>query len=287
MTLFKGIFTALITPFYDDGSLNYDGLLQNMLDQLDAGVHGLILFGSTGEAESLTSSEVSFISKETVKEFKGKVPLIFGTTHCNTEVAIDHAREAEMNGADGLLIAPPYYMKPTQEGIYRHYKAIAEATTLPIILYNNPSRCGVSINSETVQRLSSIPNFAAVKECSGRVDKLTQQPLPVLTGDDPFLLPALSLGCPGIVSILSNLFPHTFVEIYHLCQENDFHAARKLYEEIALFISALSLETNPIIIKKLMEIHGKPSGAPRLPLTPPSPKTEQLLVEYAKKPILC
>lgn len=283
--MLKGIITAVITPFHEDGSLNFDGLLQNMLDQVDAGIHGLVLFGSTGEGELLTHEERDFISKEVVTAFKGKVPLIFGATHCSTQVALEHAREAEANGADALLIAAPYYVRPTQEGIYRHFKTIAEAVSIPIILYDNPARCGVTFEHETLQRLS--PFCAAIKQCSGKVEKLFNQPMPVFVGDDPFLLPGLALGCCGLISTIGNLFPHTLVEIYNLCQENDFHSARKLYEEIAHFISTLSFEPNPIVIKKLMQIHGKPSGPPRLPLTPACPKTEQLLVEHAQKPILC
>lgn len=254
---------------------------------MDAGIHGLLLFGSTGEAESLTAEEIDFISKEAVTEFKGKVPLIFGTTHCNTKTAVEHAREAEANGADALLIAPPYYLKPNQEGIYRHFKMIAESVRLPILLYDNPSRTGVAFESDTLQRLQAYPNFIGIKQCSGKMEKFTGQPMPVFAGDDLYLLPSLSLGCMGLISVLSNVFPHTLVEIYHLCEENNFHGARKLYEEIAPMVSALALETNPIVIKKMMQIQGKPSGPPRLPLTSASLKTEQLLVEYAQKPILC
>lgn len=284
---FEGLFTALITPFKEDGSVDVAGFLQNISEQIDAGVHGLLLFGSTGEGASLLPAEIDLLGREAVKEFKGTIPLIFGASHCNLHMALHNTAQAEKLGADGVILTPPYYLKPTQEGIYRFYQQIARSTSLPLILYNNPSRCGVSLEKETVHRLKEIPTIVAVKESANHVDAFSRSPLPVLIGDDTLFLPGLALGACGLVSVLSNLYPHTFAEIYTLAQENNFHSARKLYLELEPSVALLSLESNPIVIKKMMQIHGKASGSPRLPLTPATPKTESLLIEYAQKPILC
>lgn len=287
MILYEGVFTALITPFKNDGSLNVDGFLQNIQDQADAHVHGLILFGSTGEGSNLLPEEIEILGKAAVDAFKGKIPLIFGASHCSTKQSVANSLQAEKLGADGIILTPPYYLKPTQEGIYQHYKAVADSVALPVFLYNHPFRTNVHIETQTVQRLTEIPNIAAIKECSNQLEPLMDQTLPVFIGDDKFFLPGMSLGAVGIISALSNLFPHKMVEIFTLCMENDFFAARKIFAELNPFVNALNLETNPIVIKKLMEMYGKPSGSPRLPLTPATAKTEELLRSYGKKPLLC
>lgn len=283
MINFKGIYTALITPFQEDNSVDIEGLLVNIQEQIDAGVHGLVLFGSTGESMTLDEEEFIEIGERVVEYVNQRVPLIFGTTHSSTKEAIERAELAQALGADAILVAPPPYNKPTQEGLYQHFRAIADSVAIPMILYNHPFRTSTSI-SEEVQRKLKCP---AMKDSSGKLEAFLDPIQPILAGDDLFFLPAMSLGCSCLVSVLSNVFPKTFVAIFNHCQNNDFDWARELFQELAPFVSALSLESNPIVVKKLMQLYDKPSGLPRLPLTEASPQTEGLLRTYAKKPQLC
>ncbi len=281
---FEGLFTALITPFLEEGTLDEEGLRQLIRRQIRAGVDGILLLGTTGEAATLSDAEQARIIHIGVEERRGHTLLIVGTGSNSTSVAIEKTRRAQALGADAALVIAPYYNKPTQEGLYLHYQAIASSTDLPLIVYNAPGRTGVNIETATLCRIATLPSVVAIKECSGNFnqasDLLSSLVLPLLSGDDPLALPLIALGCSGLISVASNLFPEQLVSLVAAARAGQFETARALHQELHPFFRLCFIETNPIPIKHALNLADLPAGPCRLPLSPLKAEHQELLQNY-------
>lgn len=277
----QGTYTALITPF-QDGDLDEQGLRENIWFQIEEGIDGVLVLGSTGEGELLTESERHRVIQIVSEETKGKILL---WVHCGgpaTDYAIKKTQEAQKLGADGVLIVAPYYVLPTQEGVYRYFEKIARNTSLPIMIYNHPKRVGESIEVETLKRLSQLSNVIGIKDASGDVGYVGEvlHSIPhftVMSGDDISTLPYLSLGAKGVFSVVSNLMPRKVCELVNKPTVTHYH-------DLFPFFQFSQCETNPIPIKAMMNLVGMPAGECRLPLTPLNQehrkKMEDLLLAY-------
>jgi 4-hydroxy-tetrahydrodipicolinate synthase len=277
-TEFKGCGTAMVTPFRKDLSLDEDALRRLIRRQIAAGINFLVPCGTTGESPTLSQEEHLRVVAITIEEAKGKVPVLAGAGGYNTHHAVVMAIEVERLGADGILSVTPYYNKPTQEGLYQHFKAIASATSLPIILYNVPPRTNVNIDPPTLRRLAEIDNIIGVKEASGNIAQMTQviQQVPeqfiVLSGDDALTLPLLAMGGRGLISVTSNEIPAEMTRLVQLCLAGEFATARALQRKLLSLIEVNFIETNPGPVKAAMAEMGLLEAAWRLPLVPPRPE---------------
>jgi len=274
-TPFTGVGTALITPFTRDGSLDEPAVKRLARRQIDAGVHFLSPCGTTGEAPTLTHRDKLRVVELVLEEARGRVPVLAGAGGYDTREVIELARDMERVGADGLLSVTPYYNKPTQEGLYQHYKAIAEAVSKPIVLYNVPSRTSVNISVETTVRLSEVPNIAGIKAAADVVQmseiiSAAREDFIVLSGDDPMTVAAMAVGARGVVSVASNEAPAEMTQIVELCEKGDFAAARKLHHWLLPLLQVNFVETNPIPCKAAMAAMGLIEENYRLPMVPPS-----------------
>lgn len=282
----NGVYTAIITPFKSNGSYDEEGFKELLEKQVDAGVQGVVVLGTTGEEPTLDAEEKKRIIQFARNHIKPPIQLIVGTGSNCTASCIENTRLAEELGADGALVVAPYYNKPTQEGLFLHYKAITEATKLPIIIYNIAGRTGVNIQTSTLKRLVTTPSIVGVKEASGSIPQMMdviemrdhERPdFKVLSGDDNLTLPLMAIGGDGIISVVSNLVPELIVKLYSLCAKRDFEEARQLHYQLLPLFKGAFIETNPIPIKTLMHFSGLPSGPCRLPLSPPLPENEKSL----------
>ena len=280
---FSGAFTALITPFRR-GALDEEALKGLVRLQVRAGISGLVPCGSTGEAATLSASEKERIIRLVVAEAAGRVPVVAGVGTNDTKRAAEAARSAADWGADALLVLAPYYNKPTQGGLFLHFKAVADAVKLPIVVYNIPGRTGVNIQPATLARIAAdCENVLAVKEASGSLDQaseilaLTKGRLQILSGDDSLTLPMLSVGACGVISVLSNILPKETSELCRAALTGDYAKARKLHLKLFPLIKALFVETNPIPVKAAAHAAGLCANELRLPLTPISPEGWQTL----------
>jgi 4-hydroxy-tetrahydrodipicolinate synthase len=273
---FTGCGTALVTPFTRSGALDEAGVRRLARRQIDAGIHFLVPCGTTGETPTLTAAERVRVVELVVDEAKGKVPVLAGAGGYNTHEVIESALEMARAGADGILSVAPYYNKPTQEGLFQHYQAIASAVPLPIIIYNVPGRTGCNVDVKTVARLTEIANIAGVKEASGNVTQMCELcgALPdrflVLSGDDALTLPVMSIGGRGIVSVVSNEMPAEMVRMVELAEAGDFTGARKLHQELLPLMQVNFVESSPIPVKSAMAMMGLLEEVYRLPLVAPS-----------------
>jgi 4-hydroxy-tetrahydrodipicolinate synthase len=277
---FVGCGTALVTPFRKDLSLDDETMRRLVRRQIAAGINFLVPCGTTGESPTLTHEEHLRVVAITLEEAKGKVPVLAGAGGYDTRHVIEMAREAEKMGADGILSVTPYYNKPTQEGLYHHFKAIAAATSLPIILYNVPPRTNVNIDPPTLRRLAEIENIIGVKEASGNISQMTQvmQQVPeefvVLSGDDALTLPLAAMGGRGIISVASNVIPAEMTQLAQLCLAGNFAEARAMQRKWLPLMEVNFIETNPTPVKAAMAEMGLLEPVFRLPLVPP--RTENL-----------
>jgi 4-hydroxy-tetrahydrodipicolinate synthase len=278
--MFSGCGTALVTPFQKDFSLDEEALRRLVRRQIDAGINFLVPCGTTGESPTLSSAEQRRVVEITLEEARPrKVPVLAGAGGNHTAHIIDMAREFQAMGADGILSVAPYYNKPTQEGLYQHYKAIASAISLPIILYNIPGRTGVNIEPATVARLAEIDNILGVKEASGNISQmavvldLVPSKFLVLSGDDAITLPLLALGGKGLVSVSSNEIPAEMTQLVELALQNDFSAAREVHRRYFRLMEANFIETNPGPVKAAMALLGLLQPVFRLPLVAPKPES--------------
>jgi len=275
-TPFTGVGTALITPFTRDGSLDEPAVKRLARRQIDAGVHFLSPCGTTGEAPTLSHRDKLRVVELVLEEAGGKVPVLAGAGGYDTREVVELARDLERVGADGLLSVAPYYNKPTQEGLYQHFKAIAESTPLPIMLYNVPGRTGVNMAVETTLRLSEIRNIVAIKEASANVVQMSEiiagarEDFMLLSGDDPLTVAVMAIGGRGVVSVASNEAPAEMAQIVELCEKGDYAAARKLHHWLLPLILVNFVETNPIPCKAAMAAMGLLEENYRLPMVPPS-----------------
>jgi 4-hydroxy-tetrahydrodipicolinate synthase len=279
-TPFSGVGTALVTPFTRDGSLDEAAIRRLTRRQIDAGIHFLSPCGTTGEAPTLTHREKLRVVEIVLDEAAGRVPVLAGAGGYDTREVIELARDMERLGASGLLSVTPYYNKPTQEGLYQHFRAVADATSLPIVLYNVPGRTGVNMDVQTVVRLSGHPHIVAVKEASANVVQMcdivanTPDDFMLLSGDDPLIVAVMGIGGRGIICVTSNQAPAECVQIVELCERGDFAAARKLYNWLLPLIQVNFVESNPIPCKAGMAMMGLLEESYRLPLVPPSDATK-------------
>ena len=273
--MFSGAFTALITPF-KNGEVDVEALEGLVEFQIRQGIDGLVPCGTTGETPALSESEDRLVVETVVRVAEGRVPVVAGTGSNSTDMAIKYTKMAEKAGADGSLQVAPYYNKPTQEGLFRHFAAIAENTSLPLILYNIPGRTSVTISPETMARLAEIPNIVGVKDSTlsmnmiSDVKHLCGEDFDVLSGDDPMTLPLMSLGGTGVISVASNVAPAAVSEMVGALNSGDFERGRELHYELLPLFRALFVETNPIPVKAAASLLGLCSDEMRLPLVPMS-----------------
>ena len=272
MAIFTGAGVALVTPFHEDGSVNFDKLDELIDYHCENGTDSLIICGTTGESSTLSEEEHMRCIKFAVERAKHRLPVIAGTGSNATYTTIDMSKEAVEDGVDGLLIVTPYYNKASQTGLIQHYTYIADRVELPILLYNVPSRTGVSFTAETYQLLSQHPNINGVKEASGNFSLLSHtralcgDDFHIWSGNDDQVVPMMSLGAKGVVSVAANLVPEVMVQMSHLCLEGRFREAAALQIEYTALIDALFLEVNPIPIKTALNLAGYEVGSLRLPL---------------------
>jgi 4-hydroxy-tetrahydrodipicolinate synthase len=278
---FTGCGTALVTPFRADGSLDEAGVSRLARRQIDAGIHFLVPCGTTGEVPTLTDEEQVRIVQLVAAEAKGRVPILAGAGGYDTQEVIRAARRMREAGADGILSVTPYYNKPTPEGLYQHYRAIAEAVALPIVVYNVPGRTGCNVDPATLVRLATVPNIIGVKEASGNVTQMCEicASVPgdfiVLSGDDALTLPLMAVGGRGIISVASNEVPAEMSRMVELAERGDFAGARALHQRLMPLLQVNFIESNPIPVKSAMAILGLLEEVYRLPMVPPRPASKQ------------
>lgn len=270
--MFSGTFTALVTPFRD-GQLDEAAFERLIETQIASGITGIVPVGTTGESPTLSHEEHNRVVELAVKFAKGRCLVIAGTGSNSTAEAISTTVEAEKAGANAALLVAPYYNKPSQEGLFRHFKAIAQATKLPILLYSIPGRCGIEIAAETVARLAAAcPNIVAIKEAGGNVERVSQlravlpDSFEILSGDDSLTLPFIAAGAVGVISVASNLIPKEVCALVNAANAGDFQKARALHFKLYPLFKDLFIETNPVPIKKALSFSGTMDPAVRLPL---------------------
>ncbi len=285
--MFHGSLVAIVTPF-KKGKLD-EKALGDLIDwQIAQGTHGIVPCGTTGESATLTHEEHERVVAFTIEAAKKRVPVIAGSGSNSTEEAIALTRHAKKAGADGALLITPYYNKPTQEGLYRHYKAVAEAVDLPIVLYNIPGRTSVNMLPATVARLSSIKHIVAIKEGSGSLQQVSDivqacgERLTVLSGDDALTLPMMALGAKGVITVTANIVPKDMAKMVEAFTAGKLAEARKLHYKMSPLFTALFYETNPIPVKEAMGMMGKCSAELRLPLCPMAADTRDKLSRALK-----
>ena len=293
-TRFTGLGTALITPFKKDGSIDEAAVKRLVRRQVDAGVHFVSPCGTTGEAPTLSRAEKRRVVELVVEEVNHKVPVLAGGGGYDTNEVVELVRDFERVGCDGVLSVTPYYNKPTQEGLFRHYKEIADCTALPIILYNVPGRTGVNLEPQTVARLADLRcGIIGVKEASGNVVQMSEiiasvpDDFVLLSGDDPIAVAVMAIGGRGLISVASNAAPAEMVQIIELAEKGDFAAARRLHHWLLPFIQVNFVESNPIPLKAAMAAMGLVEEVYRLPLVPPSaPAREKIMTVLQKLKLL-
>ena len=284
-----GVGTALVTPFAKSGVLDEAAIRRLARRQIDAGIHFLCPCGTTGESPTLSDEEKLRIVEILVDEAKGQVPIVAGAGGYDTREVIHLAKALEARGAAGLLSVTPYYNKPTQEGLYQHYKAIADSTSLPIIVYNVPGRTGVNVEVATLTRLAQIPNIVAVKEASGNVTQMAEicravpEEFIVLSGDDALTLPLMAVGGHGIISVASNEIPAEMVQMVEAAERNDFRAARAVHARILPLMQINFVESNPVPVKAAMAAMGLLDEHYRLPMCPPKPESRERINRVLKE----
>jgi 4-hydroxy-tetrahydrodipicolinate synthase len=283
-TQWTGVGTALVTPFKKDGSLDEVAVRRLARRQIDAGVHFLSPCGTTGEAPTLTVEEKIRVVELVATEAAGKVPVLAGAGGYDTREVIHLMNEMEKVGATGFLSVTPYYNKPTQEGLYQHYRALAESSSLPIVVYNVPGRTGVNVEPQTLLRISELPNIVAVKEASGNVSQMCEicasvrADFIVLSGDDALTLPLMAVGGHGIISVASNEAPAEMVQMVELAEKGDFAAARRIHASLMPLMQVNFIEANPGPVKAAMASMGLLEEVYRLPMVPPKPASREKIL---------
>lgn len=282
-TIFTGAAIAIITPMNADGSINYDELGKLIDYQIDNSTDAIVICGTTGEASTMTDEEHLECIRYTVERAAGRVPVIAGTGSNDTAYAVKLSKEAEAVGADGLLLVTPYYNKTTQKGLIGHFTAVADAVNIPIILYNIPGRTGMSIEVSTVKKLAEHKNIVAIKEASGNISytaKLIAEcgdMIDVYSGNDDMIVPIMSLGGKGVISVLSHVIPKQTHDMVQYCLDNNYAEATKLQIEYLDLINNLFIEVNPIPAKEAMNMLGWNAGPCRMPLCEMSDEHKEVL----------
>ena len=274
--MFSGVLPAIVTPF-KNGEVDEQGLRELIEFQIEEGVHGIVPCGTTGESATLSHEEHERVVEITVDQVKGRVPVLAGTGSNNTAEAVRLTAHAKRAGADGVLMISPYYNKPTQEGIYQHYKKVAEEVDIPIIIYNIPGRTASNIEPTTFARLAEIKNIVGVKEASGSMKQITEiirlcgPEFTVLSGEDFLTYPLMAVGGKGVICVVANIVPRDMSELCNLLLAGDFDKGRGLYYRLLPLCHSMFIETNPVPVKAALAMMGKISSAEvRLPLAPMS-----------------
>ncbi|HHS13747.1 MAG TPA: 4-hydroxy-tetrahydrodipicolinate synthase [bacterium] len=284
----KGCGTALVTPFTLKGKLDENALKRLVSFQIEAGIDFLVPCGTTGENPTLTSDEHQRIVELVVENAGGKVPVIAGAGGYDTKSVIIMARKLSKLGADAILSVTPYYNKPTQEGLYQHYRMIAESVDLPIILYNVPGRTSVNLLPETVLRLSEIPSIIGIKEASGHIGQIGElavkapSDFKIISGDDPNTLPMMAMGAVGVISVISNQVPEAVIRLTHLCLGRKFREAMEIQRSLFDLMRYNFIETNPVPVKTGLSMMGLIEETVRLPLVPMHPSNREKLYQCLK-----
>jgi 4-hydroxy-tetrahydrodipicolinate synthase len=283
--IFEGAMVALVTPF-KNGKIDEKTLYKLLDFHLKAGTDVIIPCGTTGESATMSHEEHRRVMSLVVEYIGGRVPVICGAGSNNTEEAIGLVLHAQKIGADGVLVVTPYYNKPTQEGLYRHYEFLAKKSEIPIVLYNVPGRTGVSLQPQTVARLSKIPNITAIKEASGSLEQVDQIlnacDIRVLSGDDSLTLPMMSIGARGVISVTANIVPGLVRDMVHAALEGRWENAREIHRQLHGISKVLFVETNPIPVKTALGLMGKIKTEFRLPLCAMHPENQKKLSQALK-----
>lgn len=286
--MLKGAITAIVTPF-KNGQLDEAAYRELIEFQIKGGIHGIVPCGTTGESATLSHAEHKRVVETCIHQVKKRVPVVAGTGSNNTAESVDLTKHAEQAGADYALMITPYYNKPTQEGLYQHYKTVASQTKIPIVVYNVPTRTSVNLLPETVARLCGIPNIVGIKEATGdlkqcaKVLELCGDRITVLSGDDFTVLPLLAVGGQGVISVTSNVAPGDMAGMCTAFFNGDLAAARKLHYKMWPLMEAMFIETNPTPAKTALKMMGKITGEVRQPLWPLAPQNEEKLRQVMQK----
>lgn len=288
-TIFTGMATAIVTPMHTDGSIDYEALGRFVEFQIDSGINGLVVMGTTGENATIEPEDQKKVIAYTVAKVAGRVPVIAGTGTNNTEHVLHNTRNACQVGADAILVVTPYYNKATQNGLVTHFTAVADESTLPVILYNVPSRTGCNLLPKTVAKLSEHPNIAAIKEATGSLAQMIEimhlcgDKIDVYSGEDGLTVPMMAMGAKGTISVLSNVAPRQSVAMTDACLRGDYAAAAKMQCDLLPLINALFSEVNPIPAKAATAAMGFGADALRLPLTSMEEQNRAVLFAEMRK----
>ena len=286
---FKGTATAMITPFYEGGGVNFDAFGRMIEYQIENGTDALVILGTTGEPSTMTDDEKVAVMKYSVEKIAGRAKIIFGTGSNCTANAVAASKRAEELGADGLLCVTPYYNKCTQKGIIAYYQAICGTVNIPVIAYNVPPRTGVNILPATAEELAKIPNLAGIKEACGNMEQICEtmrrvRPYcDVYSGDDNLNLPILAIGGAGLISVASNIAPKEVKQVYTYVAERNLEAANELQDKLLPLIDACFTEVNPIPVKAGCDMLGLDAGVPRAPLTELEDEHKKIMLNCIKK----
>src|SRR5574344_1319562 len=288
--IFKGLGIALITPFCEDGSVDYKSLVRLMEYQLDNGADFLCILATTGETPCLTKDEKQKIKDLVVSTVNGRVPILMGCGGNNTAAVVEERKTGDFRGIDGVLSVCPYYNKPSQEGLYQHFKAIAAATKLPVVLYNVPGRTGVNLKAETTVRLArDCQNIVAIKEASGNLEQVDEiiknkpNNFEIISGDDALTFPMIACGAVGVISVIGNALPKEFSKMVRLALHGEYDAARKIHHKFTDLFSLLFVDGNPAGVKAMLNQMGMIENVLRLPLVPTRLTTMQKITEILKE----
>lgn len=288
-TIFTGMATAIVTPMHTDGSIDYEALGRFVEFQIGSGINGLVVMGTTGENATIEPEDQKKVIAYTVEKAAGRVPVIAGTGTNNTEHVLHNTRNACQVGADAVLVVTPYYNKATQNGLVTHFTAVADESTLPVILYNVPSRTGCNLLPKTVAKLSEHPNIAAIKEATGSLAQMIEimhlcgDKIDVYSGEDGLTVPMMAMGAKGTISVLSNVVPRQSVAMTDACLRGDYAAAAKMQCDLLPLINALFSEVNPIPAKAATAAMGFGADALRLPLTSMEEQNRAVLFAEMRK----
>ena len=287
--IFKGLGIALVTPFNEDGSVDYDSLKRLVLYQLDNGVDFFCILATTGETPTLTADEKSKIKRLVVELVQGRVPILMGCGGYNTAAVVEELKTGDFRGIDGILSVCPYYNKPSQEGLYQHFKAIAAATQLPIVLYNVPGRTGINLTAEITVRLArDCKNIVGIKEAGGNLEQVDEiiknkpRNFEVLSGDDGLTFPMVSCGAVGVISVIGNALPKEFSKMIRLQMQGEYGAARQIHHRFIDLFSLLFVDGNPAGVKAMLSEMGFIKNVLRLPLVPMRINNMQRMSEILK-----
>lgn len=288
-TIFTGMATAIVTPMHTDGSIDYEALSRFVEFQIGSGINGLVVMGTTGENATIEPEDQKKVIAYTVEKAAGRVPVIAGTGTNNTEHVLHNTRNACQVGADAILVVTPYYNKATQNGLVTHFTAVADESTLPVILYNVPSRTGCNLLPKTVAKLSEHPNISAIKEATGSLAQMIEimhlcgDKIDVYSGEDGLTVPMMAMGAKGTISVLSNVAPRQSVAMTDACLRGDYAAAAKMQCDLLPLINALFSEVNPIPAKAATAAMGFGADALRLPLTSMEEQNRAVLFAEMRK----